>query len=187
MTSKSSPDSAIPKLQAALEQEGRSFNTQSIRLRRSALPDLESFFRFQLDPNANYQAAFTAKDPADKKAYMEKYSKLLNDPTVHMQTILVDEVIAGSVSKFEMQGEAEITYWISNEFWGRGVATAALRKFLVLEPVRPLHARVVVDNFGSRKVLERCGFVEIGRDKGYANARQAEVEEVIYQLGSKAV
>ncbi|MEO8446420.1 MAG: GNAT family protein, partial [bacterium] len=38
------------------------------------------------------------------------------------------------------------------------------------------------DNLGSQKVLEKCGFVKIGTDKGFANARQAEVEEFIYKL-----
>lgn len=178
--------SAIPKLEAALQRAGRSLHSHTIDLRRSILPDLELFFEFQLDPDANHRAAFTSKDPSDKNAYMEKYTKLLNDPTIHMQTIVVDRAIAGSISKFEMDGEAEITYWISKSFWGRGVATTALRKFLALETTRPLRARAAVDNLGSRNVLERCGFVEIGRDTGFANARQAELEEVVYQLSRKA-
>jgi RimJ/RimL family protein N-acetyltransferase len=41
---------------------------------------------------------------------------------------------------------------------------------------------VAFDNQGSQKVLEKCGFVKIGTDKGFANARQAEIEEYIYKL-----
>jgi hypothetical protein len=33
-----------------------------------------------------------------------------------------------------------------------------------------------------KKVLEKCGFVKIGIDKSFANARQIEVEEFIYKL-----
>jgi len=153
-----------------------------LQLRRTETSDLEFFFKFQLDKEANYLAAFTAKDPADKAAYFEKYTKLLNDPAIHMQTILVDETIAGSVSKFEMEGRAEITYWIDRNCWGKGIATAALKSFLAIEPARPIFGRVAFDNFGSQKVLEKCGFVKTGTDKGFANARQTEIEEFIYKL-----
>ena len=34
--------------------------------------DLDTFFEFQLDEQAQYLAAFTPKDPTDKIAYLEK-------------------------------------------------------------------------------------------------------------------
>ncbi|ANE53525.1 GCN5 family acetyltransferase [Flavisolibacter tropicus] len=153
-----------------------------IILRKTEVADLDTFFIFQLDKEANYLAAFTAKDPTDKAAYLIKYTKLVNDPTINMQTIIVDNSIAGSVSKFEMEGKAEITYWIDKKFWSKGVATKALKHFLTLEKARPIFGRVAFDNFGSQRVLEKCGFVRIGQDKGFANARQAEIEEFIYKL-----
>ncbi|RYF81905.1 MAG: N-acetyltransferase, partial [Chitinophagaceae bacterium] len=90
--------------------------------------------------------------------------------------------IVGSVSKFVMEGDNEITYWVAREYWGRGIATSALATFLSIEPARPIYGRVVFDNYGSQKVLERCGFARVGSDKGFANAREAEVEEYIYRL-----
>ncbi len=153
-----------------------------LKLRQTEKPDLEFFFQFQLDKEANYLAAFTSKDPTDKEAYFEKFTKLLNDPTINMQTILIDETIAGSIAKFEMEGDTEITYWIDRNFWGRGIATTALKKFLIIENTRPVFGRVAFDNLGSQKVLEKCGFVKIGTDKGFANARQTEIEEFIYKL-----
>ena len=153
-----------------------------IILRKTEIEDLELFFIFQLDYDANYLAAFTSKDPTDKTAYLEKYTKLLNDRTINMRTIIVDNVIAGSIAKFEMEGKAEITYWIDKKFWGKGVATKALEDFLIIENRRPIFGRVAFDNFASQKVLEKCGFVKTGKDKGFANARQTETEEFIYKL-----
>jgi len=157
-------------------------NSREITLRKTLQSDLESFFRFQLDKEANYLAAFTAKDPADKEVYLAKYSKLVDDPTKNMQTILVDGVIVGSVSSFELDGHTEITYWIDKAFWGKGITTTALSMFLATESARPIFGRTAFDNFGSQKVLEKCGFVRTGNDRGFANARQAEIEEFIYQL-----
>ncbi len=34
----------------------------------------------------------------------------------------------------------------------------------------------------SIRVLEKCGFVLIGRESGFANARGAEIEEVVFEL-----
>jgi ribosomal-protein-alanine N-acetyltransferase len=151
-------------------------------LRKTELADLEHFFIFQLDPEANYLAAFTAKDQTDKTAYIQKYSKFLNDPTINNQTIIVGDKIVGSIAKFEIEGKAELTYWIDRKFWGNGIATKALANFLKNENMRPIIGRTAFDNFGSQKVLEKCHFVKIGKDKGFANARQAEIEEFIYKL-----
>ena len=153
-----------------------------ITLTKTEKDDLNAFFQFQLDEEANYLAAFTSKDPTDKTAYMEKHTKFLDDPTKNTRTIRVNNEIAGSVSKFFIENKAEITYWIDRKFWGQGIATTALKDFLKIEQIRPIYARVAFDNFGSQKVLENCGFVRIGKDKGFANARQTEIEEYIYKL-----
>lgn len=157
-------------------------NDSKIILRQTGIDDLAFLFNFQLDKDANHLAAFTSKDPADKSAYITKYTKLLSDPTVNNQTILVDNMIAGSIAKFEMEGKAEITYWIDRNLWGKGVASTALKNFLTVENTRPIFARVAFDNIGSQRVLEKCGFIKIGKDKGFANARQTEIEEFIYKL-----
>ncbi|MEO6693863.1 MAG: GNAT family N-acetyltransferase [Ignavibacteria bacterium] len=153
-----------------------------ITLVKTEQDDLNSFFQFQLDKEANYLAAFTSKNPNDKDAFIKKYSKHLTDPTINMQTIKVNDEIAGSIAKFVMENEAGITYWIDRKFWGQGIATTALKDFLKLVQIRPIYGHVAFDNYGSQKVLEKCGFQKIGKDKGFANARQTEIEEFIYKL-----
>jgi [ribosomal protein S5]-alanine N-acetyltransferase len=153
-----------------------------ITLRKTEITDLEFLFIFQLDQEANYLAAFTSKDPTNKAAYIEKYSKFLNNPTINNQTIILGDRIVGSIAKFEIEGEAGLTYWIDKKYWGKGIATNALRAFLKIENTRPIIAAAAFDNFGSQKVLEKCHFVKIGKDRGFANARQAEIEEFIYKL-----
>jgi ribosomal-protein-alanine N-acetyltransferase len=155
---------------------------RNIELTKTEKDDLNAFFRFQLDKEANYLAAFTAKDPNDKAAYLEKYTKFLTDPTINMRTIKVNDLIAGSIAKFVRENESEITYWIDRKFWRQGIATTALKEFLKIEKIRPIYARAAFDNYGSQKVLEKCGFVKVGSDKGFANARQTEIEEYIYKL-----
>jgi len=77
-----------------------------------------------------------------------------------------------------MENDAEITYWTDRKFWGHGIATTALKDFLKIERIRPIYRRVAFDNYGSQKVLEKCGFVKIGKEKGFANARQTELKNI---------
>ncbi|WP_299549034.1 GNAT family N-acetyltransferase [Seonamhaeicola sp.] len=154
----------------------------NIDLRKTSISDLQTLFEFRLDKDANYLAAFTSENPTDKKAYIEKWTRLLSEEKVHVKTILLDSEIVGSIAKFEMNGNAEITYWIGKEFWGKGIASSALKKFLEVEKVRPIYGRVAFDNVGSIKVLENCGFSKIGTEKGFANARAKKIREFVFEL-----
>ena len=155
----------------------------SISLRETLEADLPIFFRFQLDPEANRMAAFTAKDPADREAFLAHWRKNLGNATSIHRTILCDGQVAGSIASWEEAGQPEVTYWIGREHWGQGIATRALAEFLAnVNRARPMRARVAKDNLGSRRVLERCGFVVVGEDKGFANARGREIEELLLTL-----
>ena len=155
---------------------------KSISLREVINSDREIFFQQQLDPEANFMAAFTAKDPSDREAYDAKMDKILKDDTITIKTILFNEEVAGSVLCHGWFGDPEVSYWIGQEFWGKGITTRALSIFLKNIDIRPLYARVVKDNIGSIKVLEKCGFVPFGEDRGFANARGEEVDELIFVL-----
>jgi RimJ/RimL family protein N-acetyltransferase len=57
---------------------------------------------------------------------------------------------------------------------------------LAVDPSRPLHARVVSDNVASRRVLEKCGFRVIATERNVAEARSAEIEELVLRLDELA-
>lgn len=156
--------------------------TESIILRNVADADLRVFFENEQDPEASRMAAFTAKDPADWAAFMARWDKIRADTSITVKTILVDGQVSGSVLVHGWFGDPEVSYWLGRAFWGRGVATQALAGFLTVVKTRPLYARVVKDNRASLRVLEKCGFRVCGEDRGFANARGAEVEEFILVL-----
>jgi RimJ/RimL family protein N-acetyltransferase len=145
--------------------------------------DLPIFFAYQLDPDAQVLAAFTAKDPTDWQAFLMHWHRILADPSTINRTIVVDGQVAGSVSSYQDDGHPEVTYWLGKHYWGNGLATRALSVFLAhANPTRPIYARAAKDNIGSLRVLEKCGFKIIGEDRGFANARGKEIEEFLLQL-----
>ena len=153
-----------------------------VSLRKSIEPDLEVFYHNQTDEEANFMAAFTPKNTKDKNAYLKKWNKLMTDDTVHMQSILIDNKVVGCMVKFVMDGDSDITYAIDKEYWGKGITSEAVKQFLKIETTRPLYGRVANDNYGSQKVLEKSGFLKIGTNMYFANARGTKIEEYIYRL-----
>lgn len=131
---------------------------------RPVLPDdLPILHSFEADPVGN---ALAGVKPRDKAAFIAHWQRILAMDTVLQRTILADGVVAGSISCFEVEGRAELGYWIGRAHWGLGVATRAVSQILPIEHRRPLHAHVSAANPASIRVLERHGFV-----------RTAETEE----------
>lgn len=156
--------------------------SSKITLRLVQATDLEHFFQHQLDETANYMAAFTAKDPTDKTAFLARWEKILADKGVLARTILVDGDVAGSISSHGWFGDLEVGYWLGRGFWGQGFASQALQAFLEEQTIRPLFARVVADNSASLRVLQKCGFIIYDEEISFAEGRNAKVKEYLLRL-----
>jgi RimJ/RimL family protein N-acetyltransferase len=144
--------------------------------------DLAVLFEQWADPVAARMAAFTGPDHMDRDAFERRWSRLRADETVINRAIVVDGEVAGTIGSWGDPGEREVTYWIGRSYWGKGIATRALNAFLTVDRSRPLHARVAYDNFASLRVLEKCGFRVIATERGFAQARSAEIEDFVLRL-----
>ncbi|MEV6002479.1 GNAT family N-acetyltransferase [Streptomyces griseomycini] len=153
-----------------------------ITLRAVHDSDLPVFYRQSNDPDALRMAAFTPRDPADRSAFDAHWTRIRSSPDVVVRTVLGDGDVLGHAAVYGEVGEREVTYWVDRAYWGRGVATAALRGLLAEVTERPLYARVAADNAGSLRVLERCGFEVRARATAYAPARDAEIDELVLTL-----
>ncbi|WP_306213952.1 GNAT family N-acetyltransferase [Actinoplanes sp. RD1] len=153
-----------------------------IQLRPLADDDLDAIFEFARDPVAVRMAAFTADDPDDRAEFDAHWRRIRSDPRIRIRAIVVDGELAGTVANFPVGGDTEITYWLGRSFWGRGIATAAVGRFLETLPVRPVLARAASDNIGSLRVLRKLGFRTTGTEIAYANQRGEEIEETVLRL-----
>ncbi|WP_285597374.1 GNAT family N-acetyltransferase [Kineosporia sp. NBRC 101731] len=130
---------------------------QRVSLRTVEDRDLALFFEYQADAGA---AAMAAVASQDRDQFDAHWAKIRLNPTGHLRTVLVDGAVAGHVACWQDQDQEQwlIGYWIGRGYWGRGVATQAIRLF-VDEVTNPsLHAHVAAHNAGSIRVLEKCGF-----------------------------
>jgi RimJ/RimL family protein N-acetyltransferase len=140
--------------------------------------DVPVFWEQVTDERALYLAAVTRGYHYDPAAFKAHWNKVRSDPAVIVRTVLADGEVAGHAAVFGPPGEREVTYWVDRDYWGRGVATAALAALLDLERTRPLHAHAAADNVGSIRVLQKCGFAITSRGRIFAKARGEEIDEV---------
>lgn len=143
--------------------------------------DLPVFFRQSNDPESLHMAAFTPADPSDRAAFDAHWARIRSSADV-LRTVLADGDVVGSAAVYGKPGEREVTYWIDRAYWGKGIATAALRALLAEVPDRPLYARAASDNAGSLRVLDKCGFRAVASARGFARARGAEIDETVLVL-----
>lgn len=146
-----------------------------VALRPAVEHDLPTLFRFQLDPEANRLAGVK---PLDEPAFRARWDRIFADPSVTTRVILADGALAGSISRFTMDGLDAVGYWIARDQWNRGIATRGIGLFLREAPARPLHAHVASHNTASLRALERNGFVVTGTHAGEETDRFVACEIV---------
>jgi RimJ/RimL family protein N-acetyltransferase len=141
--------------------------------------DLDAIFEQQRDAQSVRMAAFTPDDPGDRAAFDAHMARIRSGPGITLRAVTCDGRLVGTISSFVIDGETEVTYWIDRAAWGQGIASRALELLIGLVPVRPLRARVASDNAGSRRVLEKAGFVVTGTERSFATGRNSVIEEMI--------
>ena len=74
--------------------------------------DLDTIYQQVTDPESVRMAAFTAKDQTDRRAFLNRMSRLRSDTSVVHRVIDVDGAAAGTIGFFRIDDQAEVTYWV---------------------------------------------------------------------------
>ena len=170
--------SVEPVSQRAVTTEG-SGASKIVSLRRVEPDDLQVMFQMQLDPESNRMAV---TNPRSAEVFYPHWAKLLADPGVTARAVLLGGGLAGYISSFMYEGQVNVGYWITREYWGKGVATQALGLLLLEVTTRPLYAQAATSNVGSLRVLKNCGFVVERVQVSPATERFPECEVAVLVL-----
>lgn len=123
---------------------------------------------------------------------LENGRKFLNqiryDHPTKVFAIVVEEKAVGAIGIFPQsdihEKSAEIGYWLSEKYWGKGIMSQAIIKmvaygFETFDIVR-VFARPFSSNIGSQKVLEKAGFQLEARLKNALYKNKELLDEFIY-------
>ncbi len=124
----------------------------------------------------------------DARAFLEARSK--DEGACCHLAIVVEEHLAGCVGltlgRDVHSHTAEFGYWLGEAYWGRGVATEAVRLFLPYAftsfPVDRIQALVKAWNPASARVLEKNGFSLEARLREHVFKDGEFVDQLIYGL-----
>lgn len=81
---------------------------------------------------------------------------------------------------------AELGYFIGEDYWGKGYATEAIKKMIDYGfenfPINRIFSRPFSSNPASQKVLEKCGFILEARINGILVKNGKTEDELIYAV-----
>ena len=81
--------------------------------------DLDTIYQQVTDPESIRMAAFTAEDQTDRRAFLNRTSRLRADTSVSHLVIDVDGAVAGTIGSFRIDDQLEVTYWVDRKLWGK--------------------------------------------------------------------
>lgn len=111
------------------------------------------------------------------------------DPETHYAIASPAELVGGigfTIKADINRLSAEIGYWLGEPFWGRGIATRAVKAvtgyaFSNFDIVR-LYAEVFSNNEASTRVLEKAGYVYEGRLRKYVIKDGKILDMLVYAV-----
>lgn len=118
----------------------------------------------------------------------------LNEPNIAKKAIEYNGQFVGIVglvlTKEVYRKTAEVGYWVGEPFWGKGIATSAVKlittyAFEVLKMKR-VHAGVYSYNDASKRVLEKCSYEFEGIFKSVTIKNNRFVDEWRYAIINKS-
>ncbi|PKA64973.1 ribosomal-protein-alanine N-acetyltransferase [Apostasia shenzhenica] len=162
-----------------------------VSLRKFEISDLDDFWVWASDERVAATCswdAYTSKD--DLRRYMEETVL----PSPWFRAIIVGGRPVGAVSLKQPDESGnrcrgELGYVVAAEWWGKGVATAAVRaataaSMAEVEGMERVEALVVVENVASQRVLEKVGFKREGVLRRYWFNKGRIWDMIIYSFTS---
>ncbi|KAL3359531.1 hypothetical protein AABB24_016202 [Solanum stoloniferum] len=160
-----------------------------ISLRLLDLTDIDDFMEWFTDDNVN---KFCSRDTTfiSKEDAMQYIADVVIPHPWYREICLNDKPI-GSISVSSFHGSdrcrGEIGYEISSKYWGKGIATKAVKMvastiFVDWPHLARLEGIVAVDNIGSQRVLEKAGFIKEGVLRKYYLVKGKPIDIVMFSL-----
>ncbi|CAN4091308.1 unnamed protein product [Withania somnifera] len=159
-----------------------------VSLRLLDLTDVDDFMEWFTDDNVN---KFCSCDSFVSKEDTMRYIADVVMPHPWFRAICLNDKPIGSISVSPFHGSnrcrAEIGYEISSKYWGKGIATKAVKMaassiFVEWPYLERLEAVVAVDNLGSQRVLEKAGFTKEGVLRKYYLLNGKPIDIVMFSL-----
>lgn len=159
-----------------------------IRLRLIDLSDIDDLVEWFMDEEVS---RFCSWDHFTTKEAAMNYVANVIIPHPWLRAICLKGKPVGSISVTPFQGNAqcrgEIGYVLASKYWGKGIATKAVKLvastiFVEWPHIERLEAQVDVANVGSQRVLEKAGYSKEGVLRKYCLLKGKPRDMIMFSL-----
>lgn len=159
-----------------------------IRLRLIDLSDIDDLVEWFMDEEVS---RFCSWDHFTTKEAAMNYVANVIIPHPWLRAICLKGKPVGSISVTPFQGNAqcrgEIGYVLASKYWGKGIATKAVKLvastiFVEWPHLERLEAQVDVANVGSQRVLEKAGYSKEGVLRKYCLLKGKPRDMIMFSL-----
>lgn len=149
-------------------------------LRPWNINDLDSLVTNANNPNIAKFMTDGFPHPYTKEKGISFIEMATKDSPIHIFAIDMDGKAVGGIGIYPQQDimkkNAELGYWLGEEYWGKGIVSGAIKQVIdfafTTYDINRVFARPFGTNVASQKVLEKCGF-----------KLEARLEKVIFKNG----
>lgn len=163
---------------------------ESIKLRAWKITDIGRLVELADNINISKNMVDAFPSPYTKEAGLKFIEMAMSETPVRILAVEVNGDIAGSVGIHPQQDimrlNAELGYWFGEPYWGKGIATNAVRQVIDYAfknfEINRLFARPFGTNKASQRVLEKAGFILEARIKQSIIKNGQLLDELIYAV-----
>lgn len=138
----------------------------NFKLRPWNINDLDSLVKNANNPNIAKFMTDGFPHPYTKEKGIAFIEMATKDNPIHIFAIEIDGKAVGGIGIHPQQDimkkNAELGYWLGEEYWGKGIVSRAIKQVIdfafATYEINRVFARPFGTNIASQKVLEKCGF-----------------------------
>ena len=158
------------------------------KLRPWANSDLESVA--QHANNSNILKFMSDGFPNSYDKWKSFIEFAVHDKSVHYLAIEIEGQAVGGIGispkKDVMCKNAELGYWLSEDYWGHGVMTTAIKEIVAIAfanyDINRIFATPYETNYASHRILEKAGFVLEARFEKIVYKNGELLDELVYAI-----
>lgn len=163
------------------------------KLRPWTINDLGSLFKNANNINITKFMSDGFPDTIEKwKLFIEFATK--NKTILYLAIDIKGQAVGGigvSLKQDIMRKNAELGYWLSEDYWGQGIITKAIREIVKLAfetfDINRIYATPFETNFASHRALEKSGFILEARFKKIVYKNGEFLDELVYAVRKEMV
>ena len=159
--------------------------TDRLLLRHWKETDANDLYEAAKNPNIGPRAGWTPHKNINES--LEIIKTIFNNDSIFAIELKSNKKVIGCIGyhnkdnsnlKNLKDDEIEIGYWVSEDYWNKGICTEALKKLIKycfeIKKYNVIWGTCFYDNLASGKVLEKCGFIKLDEQVYLDNLKEGK-------------